>query len=220
MDRSDLISDLNKLLHFEKGQQENANALTETTKELAMCSLGALIKYLNLVNDGTNFGNFTLKLLNLNRFVHLDAAAISALNLLPDTSIQPGSLSAKVGSVLGVLDRCRTPQGHRLMAQWVKQPLRNEAVIKDRLDIVECLINGSSTRIDLYEDYLKRIPDILQLAKKLMRKKASLQDVYKLYQVVIRLPRIITLLEDLENSAVQSVIIGPMNDMYQVRLIN
>lgn len=89
-----------------------------------------------------------------------------------------------------VVDRCQTPQGHRLMAQWVKvsfilwfflrsskdifrqlmsisialqQPLRNEELIKDRHNIVECFVDASTARSELYEEHLKRMPDILVL---------------------------------------------------------
>lgn len=161
VDKSDLIQDLNNLLHFEKGQQENANALPEVTKTLAMSSLGAAIKYLDLVSDACNFGHYKLTLLNLDRFVYLDAAAVSALNLLPKAGTPMNSPAYRWQSILGVLDRCRTPQGHRLMAQWVRQPLRNEEIIRDRHDIVENLVDASSARAELYDEYLKRIPDIL-----------------------------------------------------------
>lgn len=66
----------------------------------------------------------------------MDAAAVRALNLLPG----PGSNSLnKHHSVLGLLDRCRTPQGHRLLAQWVKQPLRDLNAVTERLDIVQVI---------------------------------------------------------------------------------
>lgn len=161
IEKSDLIQDLNKLLHFEKGQQESANALPEVAKTLAMASLGAAIKYLDLISDPCNFGHYKLSVLNLDRFVYLDAAAVSALNLLPKAGTPANTQAYRWQSILGVLDRCRTPQGHRLMAQWVRQPLRNEEIIRERHDIVQHFVDASSTRADLHEDYLKRVPDIL-----------------------------------------------------------
>lgn len=95
------------------------------------------------------------------RFVHLDAAAVSALNLLPKPGTDVNSQAYKWQSILGVLDRCQTPQGHRLMAQWIKQPLRNEDLIKDRHNIVQCFVDASTMRSELYDEHLKRLPDIL-----------------------------------------------------------
>lgn len=91
----------------------------------------------------------------------MDAAAVSALNLLPKPGTAVNSAAYKWQSVLGVLDRCQTPQGHRLMAQWIKQPLRNEDLIKDRHNIVQCFLEASTTRSELYDEHLKRLPDIL-----------------------------------------------------------
>lgn len=96
-----------------------------------------------------------------NRFVHLDAAAVSALNLLPKPGISFNSSAYKWLSILGVLDRCKTSQGHRLMAQWVKQPLRDEASIKDRHDIVQCFIDASTARTELHDAYMKKMPDVM-----------------------------------------------------------
>ncbi|KAJ6634018.1 DNA mismatch repair protein spellchecker 1, partial [Pseudolycoriella hygida] len=212
LDKSDLVQDLNKLLKFEEGQQENAKSLPEMSKTVAMSALAAATKYLHLVGDSCNFAMFQIKLLNLNRFVHLDSAAVCALNLFPPPGTPLHSSTYKWQSILGVLDRCRTPQGHRLMAQWIKQPLRNEAIIKDRHDIVQCFIDDSTARTDLHEGYLKKMPDVMVLCKKLMRKKASLQDLYRLYQAVARMPKIITVLENLVNTAVDNVLVSPLKD--------
>lgn len=67
LEKSDLIQDLNKLLKFEKGQQENAHTLPEIAKTVAMSALGAALKYLNLVGDSCNLGMFQMKMLNLKR---------------------------------------------------------------------------------------------------------------------------------------------------------
>lgn len=96
-----------------------------------------------------------------NRFVHLDGAAVAALNLFPQPGTSVNSPAYKWHSILGVLDRCRTPQGHRLVAQWIKQPLRNIDTIRDRHEIVECLVDGVSARCELYDVLMKRIPDVL-----------------------------------------------------------
>lgn len=58
------------------------------------------------------------------------------------------------------------------------------------------------------------------LGKKLLRKKATLQDIYRLYQVVIRMPKIIALLEDLECVTVNNVILNPMRDCLCVSLLS
>lgn len=134
LEKSDLVQDLNNLLHFKEGQQENANSLPELKLNLAMSSLNAAIQYLDLMSDRCNHGHYKIVLMNLNRFVHLDAAAVSALNLLPKPGTAINTPAYKWQSILGVLDRCQTPQGHRLMAQWVKVRKRNIRMIKKLAD--------------------------------------------------------------------------------------
>lgn len=90
---------------------------------------------------------------------------MSALNLLPKPGTPVNSPGYKWQSILGVLDRCVTSQGHRLMAQWIKQPLRDAAIVKDRHDIVQSFVEGSNVRTELYEEQLKRIPDILVMTE-------------------------------------------------------
>ncbi|XP_037957315.1 DNA mismatch repair protein spellchecker 1 [Teleopsis dalmanni] len=204
--KSDLTQDLNKLLRFAKGQQEDVSTFPEMELKIAMEALHAAVIYLDLPNDAANLGHFEMKQLLLNRFVHLDSAALSALNILPKPGTQVNSSVYRCQSILGVLDLCCTPQGHRLMAQWVKQPLRSREVLNDRHNIVECLLEAETVLKSLYDDYMKRIPDILMLTKKLMRKRATLQDLFRIYQVLLRSPKIINALLSLENATVTSVL--------------
>lgn len=53
-----LIQDLNRLLKFKDDQQQDANALPETSKTVAVSSLAAAIKYISLTSDNTNFGRY------------------------------------------------------------------------------------------------------------------------------------------------------------------
>lgn len=147
--------------------------------------------------------------------MHLDAAAVSALNILPKPGTHFSSPSYRWQSILGVLDHCRTPQGHRLMAQWVKQPLRNREILNDRHNIVECFLESPSTLNTLHDEYLKRIPDVLMLTKKLLRQKANLQDIFRIYQVMLRTPKIINVLMTLENATVKSVLCDPLKSQLE-----
>ncbi|KPJ19814.1 DNA mismatch repair protein Msh2 [Papilio machaon] len=105
-----LIQDLNRLLKFKNNQSQDANAFPETRKEVAMSSLAAAIRYTTLLNENTNFGRFHLTTITTAGFLHLDAAALTALNVFPEL----GDIShSPTRSIYGLLDRCRTQHGKR-----------------------------------------------------------------------------------------------------------
>lgn len=66
-DKNDLVQDLNHLLRFAKGQQEDATGMPELQLTLAIESLRVAIKYLDLINDAGNLGHYGIKQLNLKR---------------------------------------------------------------------------------------------------------------------------------------------------------
>lgn len=210
---AEFLQDLEKIYRFRKGQQKNIYTIPETKLELAMGSLAAGLKYLELVQEESCIGKFNIKLLNLNRFVHMDTAAFTALNLFPPPGINYRSSIYKWHSVLGVLDKCKTNQGRRLMRQWLKQPLRNIDSIRDRHDIIESLVENQEARMALHNDHLSVIPDILMLTNKVSRKRATLQDVFKIYQVVLRLPNLLKIMGDLECNALTVMASTPLKDL-------
>ncbi|RCH82968.1 MutS-like protein, partial [Rhizopus stolonifer] len=83
----------------------------------------------------------------------------------------------------------------RLFAQWLKQPLLNINEITKRQDIVEAFFEDTETRQSIQEDHLKQVPDLHRLAKRFQKGVANLQDVVRIYQVVIKLPALIQCLE-------------------------
>lgn len=207
--------DLEKLLRFKKNQKKSVHTIPEIQMNLAMGSAAAGLKYIEAIKEESNLGKFEVKTLSLKRFVHLDAAAVSALNLFPPADINYRSSQYKWQSVLGVLDRCKTSQGRRLLNQWLKQPLRNIDIIRERQDVIESLVENQEVRNSLHKDHLSNIPDVLILHKKLSRKKAKLQDVFKIYQIILRLPDILSLLNKIKSPVVKSAVYNCFSDVLQ-----
>lgn len=61
---------------------------------------------------------------------------------------------------------------------------------------MQVFVDDTELRQSLQEDHLKRIPDLHRLAKRFQRGSATLQDVVRIYQVVIRLPAMLSCLEN------------------------
>ncbi|XP_076668549.1 DNA mismatch repair protein spel1 isoform X3 [Andrena cerasifolii] len=207
-----IVQDLNTLIKFKKGQQQTVQSLPEINLNLAMSATSALIKYLDLTSDEGNLNQFSINQIEQSRYLKLDAAAMKALNIEPrvDTSALNGNAPT---SILSLLDKCRTPQGHRLLAQWVRQPLKDLSLIKERHDIVESLVNDNELRSNLSEDHLRRVPDLQVLAKKLARKKATLQDCYKIYTSMSHLPNIIEQLSSANVVALNAMCTDPLAEL-------
>lgn len=182
----DIEQDLTRLLRDERA----AGTLPQTDLKLAMGSAAALIKYLGVMSDPSNFGQYQLYQHDLSQYMKLDASALKALNLMPGPKD-----GAKNMSLYGLLNHCKTPVGSRLLAQWLKQPLMNVEEIERRQQLVEAFIMDTELRQTMQEEHLRSIPDLYRLAKKFQRKAANLEDVVRMYQVTIRLPGFLGTLE-------------------------
>jgi DNA mismatch repair protein MSH2 len=182
----DIEEDLSRLL-----RDENASGrLPQTDLKLAMSASAALIKYLSLMSNSSNFGQYALYQHDLAQYMKLDASALRALNLMPGP--RDGS---KTMSLFGLLNHCKTPMGPRLLAQWLKQPLMSVEAIERRQNLVEAFVTDTELRQTMQEDHLRSIPDMYRMAKKFQRKKAGLEDVVRAYQASTRLPGIIGTLD-------------------------
>jgi DNA mismatch repair protein MSH2 len=182
----DIEQDLPRLLK----DDHSAGALPQLEMKLAMGASACLIRYLGLMSESSNFGQYQLYQHDLSAYMKLDAAALKALNLMPGPRD-----GAKNMSLYGLLNHCKTPAGNRLLAQWLKQPLMNVEDIERRQQLVEAFVNDTELRQTMQEEHLRSIPDLYRLAKKFQRKAANLEDVVRAYQVVIRLPGFLSSLE-------------------------
>lgn len=201
----DIDQDLSRLLTCEVA----AGILPQSESKLAMGAASALIKYLGLMTDDHNFGQYRLYQHDLAQYMKLDASALRALNLMPGP--RDGS---KNMSLYGLLNKCKTSIGTRLLAQWLKQPLMNLEEIEKRQILVEAFVEDTELRQTMQEEHLKSIPDLYRLSKRFQRELANLEDVVRAYQVVIRIPGFIGTLEGVMDEKYRD----PLDEQYTTKL--
>lgn len=190
---SSIEQDVDRLLR----KDDNAPAmLPELNLKLAMGAMSSLVAYLGLLHDETNFGEYSIYTHDLAQFLRLDASAVRALSLFAEPG--QGGAGNRQMSVHGLLNKCKTAQGTRLLSQWLKQPLINLHEIRKRHDLVEIFVDDSMSRQVLQNDFLKLMPDLHRISKKFQKRIATLEDVVRVYQAVLRLSGLVQAVIDAE----------------------
>lgn len=190
---TDIVQDLGRLVKKSKKTGETLTAaITKNVseKEAAASSLAACIRYLNLVNDPNNFDQYSFNVFDLTQFMKLDKTAYAALNLFSTDGGLVAGARKYADSLYSVLDNCKTVEGRRLLGQWIKQPLLDVNLIRERLNLVDVFVMDTTLRLSISGDHLKRFPDLSRLSKKFHKKAANLQDCYKVYTAVKWVPNL------------------------------
>ncbi|KIY44220.1 DNA mismatch repair protein MSH2 [Fistulina hepatica ATCC 64428] len=159
----------------------------------APSALAALIAYLSLLGDLSNHGAYTLRTHDLEQYMRLDASALRALNLVDASG---GGSAGRNTTLLGLLNKCKTAQGTRMLGAWLKQPLVNLHEIRKRQDLVEAFVEDSHARQTLQDEYMRYMPDMHRLSKRFLKGQATLENVVRVYQMILKLPGLVETLQN------------------------
>lgn len=188
-------TDLNKNIMKLVGTSTHITNSAESERPIAYGCIECLLTSVNHICDDEYDGSCDIRFGSLDTVMRLDSAAAEAVNLLP----KPDHPS-QYGSIYGVLNRCKTKMGSRLLERWLRQPLVNVDDINNRLDIVEVLKDNTVLRNQLLDGPLKGIPDLDVISTKMQKKTAALAEVFRLYVFTRCLPVLINLLNELIDS--------------------
>lgn len=183
--------------------------VNETNMTLAISSLALIIVHLKLTSEVTNHQQFRMETYRLNNYMKLDLAAMNALSIFPKTLDDKKTIN-EAGTLIELLDKCKTQIGSRCLRRWMKQPLQDLKEINRRLEIVKIFFEETSLREEIINDFLRKIPDLDKLYSKFYKvhshKKhsGSLIDCIKVYQLVKNMRVAVNILgkNDRENTSI------------------
>lgn len=112
-------------------------------------------------------------------FKYVDALCGNAPHLKLDFNalLSLNILSTGNNSLLGMLDRCMTPSGKRLLKNWVQFPLVEPVGITERQSALQCISSHLSDSIyTQFEKLFKRLPDLERSCVKIYSKKSKIKE--------------------------------------------
>ena len=176
---------------------------------MAVCAAGALIHYLRTTQKAD--------LAHVRSIAYRQRA--DALLIDPTTlkhlEIVEGSEGGRAGSLLDELDRTVTSMASRLLRSWVLRPQLTLGAVQDRLDAVEELAFHATER-GKFRDALKAIQDLERLVARAAMGTAGPRDLVGLKLSLAVIPRLRTLLNELQAPLVRSLV-ASLDDVADVR---
>ncbi|MCW1914739.1 DNA mismatch repair protein MutS [Luteolibacter sp. GHJ8] len=139
----------------------------------------------------------SLRMRENGRHVLIDAASQRNLDLID-------SRSGKKHTLLGALDRTKTPMGARLLRDWILHPLRDQEVLSARHDFIGSLV-AQPFILSKCRESLQGIRDIERTVGRLSQGAGNARDLQSL---AISLDNIPSLLDDLSSLSDSRFAIG------------
>ncbi|HOB62633.1 MAG TPA: DNA mismatch repair protein MutS [Candidatus Competibacteraceae bacterium] len=106
-------------------------------------------------------------------------------------------------TLLGVLDRCVTPMGSRLLRRWTHRPLRDRTVLGQRHDSLQQLLDNGG--YDYLRGLLRGTGDVERILARVALKSARPRDLVALSDALARLPAVQQFLAPLDAALLQDL---------------
>lgn len=148
----------------------------------AIIAAGAALHYLADTAHDKTAHITSLSRIEEDKYVWLDRFTIRNLELL-------FSPNENARTLIDILDQTLTPMGGRLLKRWMVLPLKEKAVIDQRLEVVDALVKNDDS-LDFLQHNLQGIGDLERLISKVAVGKITpreLNHLFKALQVLLPL---------------------------------
>ena len=193
----------------DSNQKEIANI---ADKNLAVCSINALIEYIEQTQMTTLDHINKITVYNISKYMSLDINARRNLEITEKMRDK-----SKKGTLLWVLDKTSTSMGGRALRRWLNDPLIDTTEINRRLESVKELKDDVILRGDVIEN-LKKVYDIERLAGKMAYGNANARDMITLKNSLSKLPDLKKVLANVNSSMLKDLYenLDELQDIYEL----
>lgn len=161
----------------------------------AICAAGAVLFYLEETEHKEVNHISAISRIEADKYVWLDKFTIRNLELL-FTQQSDGT------PLIDILDKTLTPMGARMLKKWLVLPLKDKAVIEERLSVVEAFVDRPELQENLL-DLLKQIGDLERLISKVSVLRINPRELVQLKRALTNMSPIILALKTSENRALE-----------------
>lgn len=181
-------------------------------KTLAVCSINALIEYIEQTQMTTLEHINKITVYNISKYMSLDINARRNLEITEKMRDK-----SKKGTLLWVLDKTSTSMGGRALRRWLNDPLIDTLEINRRLNSVKELKDNVILRGDVVEN-LKKVYDIERLAGKMAYGNANARDMITLKNSLAKLPELKQVLSNCNSEMLKELYenLDELQDIYEL----
>jgi len=148
-----------------------------------LAAANALLGYVETTQCETTPFIEPLRLQTESAFIGIDAATRRNLEIDETLHGQAGP------TLFGVLDRCRTSMGSRMLRDWLNHPVRDACIAQSRHEAIASMLESTSALEDL-QTLLREIPDIERTAGRLALRSIRPKEAAALRDAIPRLERL------------------------------
>ncbi|XP_067679638.1 mutS protein homolog 5-like [Haliotis asinina] len=155
---------------------------------------GGLLKFLEKARVGVELEDFDtrvpvlgIQIFTLEDQMIIDDITYSALQIFyreAHPSVYKSGSGAKEGlSLFGILNRCRSQIGSKMLRLWFLRPLRNVEILKQRHAAIEFFMHARNIEVlTTLSDCLKHIKNVPRIITRMLQAQASVGDWQALYK--------------------------------------
>ena len=106
-------------------------------------------------------------------------------------------------TLAGVMDRCQSPMGSRLLRRWIQRPLRDATALRGRYQAIDAMSTNAAT--EELQSHLNGIGDVERILSRVALRSARPRDLEKLGDALSRLPALRASLDVIESPLLASL---------------
>ena len=106
-------------------------------------------------------------------------------------------------TLAGIMDRCQSPMGSRLLKRWIQRPLRNAELLRGRYQAIELLL--FERLVESLQTSLHGIGDVERILSRVALRSARPRDLRQLGATLSRIPDLRRQLKPLDSPLIRSL---------------